>query len=589
MGKLLWCGIVMVLLVSGCGWNGTPTRENTFTPLTSITITAEYSTIAARTSAKLTVIGHFSGYFDKDVTNEAIWVSNAPSVATVTPTNRVKGGDVSGSAQTAELTATVRGIPASIPITVSSATISSITITPETPSIPKGLSQQFKAVGTFLDGTTTTTQDITYDVVWSSSAPGNADFSVVEVGKVLTKLVGTTTIGAEFTDVSGTTLNKSTEMTVIAPVVTAITVSPSNPTVLSIATKQFTATGTYSDGSTADITSQASWSSSNATIATMSGGVASTLVPGTATISASFTSTGGSAVSGNSTLTVTGGSLSSIAVAPATLTLVKNTKTRITATGTFSNGSKRDITGAVAWEPADTGLATVTKSGGNLAWLTTVADTTLAGTTISAKAAGVIGTATLAVNTQLPTLLTLSSATLSLVTQISSQLSATATFPSSPSTQDVTYSDDSANNSNCSWSSNNTSVASVGNDGFTKGRVTGVAAGTAVITADYGGKQNTTTVTVTEAPTLLSVAVSCPSVSVGKQVLCTVMATYSGVAPIDVTRDATAWTVGSENILAVADSINQPGEVIGVSGGSTTLTATFGGKTAPVATITVTP
>lgn len=589
MGKLLWCGIVMALLVSGCGSDGTPTRKNDFTPLTSITITAEYSTIAANTSARLTVTGHFSGYFDQDVTNEATWVSNAPTVATVTSTNRVKGGIVAGNAELAELTATVRGITAKIPITVSPATISSIAIVPPTssvPLVPKGMTQQFAAIGTFSDSTT---QVITFDAAWTSSDSAIATVSDLESSKGLATAVaasGTSTISATFNSGGGgADVIGSAGMTVTAPVVKTITVSPPNPTVLSVATRQFTATGTYSDGTVADITTLVLWSSSNGTLATMSGSMATTLAPGTLTISAAK-----DGAIGNTTLTVTGGSLSSIAVTPATLTMVKNTKTRITATGTFSNGNKRDITGAVVWEPADTGLATVTKSGGNLVWLTTVADTTLVGTTISAKAAGVTpGVATLVVNTQSPTLLTLSSSTLSLVTKTSGQLSATATFASSPLTQDVTYSDDSNNNSNCNWSSSNPSVASVGNDGFTKGRVTGLAAGTAVITADYGGKQSTATVTVTAAPTLLSVAVSCPAVSVGNRVSCTVTATYSGISPIDVTKDATAWTVGSENILAVADSINQPGDVIGVSGGSTTLTASFGSITAPTVTIIVTP
>jgi hypothetical protein len=48
---------------------------------------------------------------------------------------------------------------------------------------------------------------------------------------------------------------------------TSIAVTPANPTVNIGATRQFTATGTYQDNSTANITSQATWNSSNTTVA----------------------------------------------------------------------------------------------------------------------------------------------------------------------------------------------------------------------------------------------------------------------------------------------------------------------------------
>src|SRR5439155_13863899 len=46
------------------------------------------------------------------------------------------------------------------------------------------------------------------------------------------------------------------------PTLTSIAVTPANPTNLTSTTRQFTATGTYSDGSTQDITTQAGWTSS---------------------------------------------------------------------------------------------------------------------------------------------------------------------------------------------------------------------------------------------------------------------------------------------------------------------------------------
>ena len=85
-----------------------------------------------------------------------------------------------------------------------------------------------------------------------------------------------------------------------APTLTSIAVTPANPTIQTGATQQFTATGTYSDNSTRDITAQVTWTSSNTSVATInSAGLATGTGAGSSTISAAQ---GG--VSGNTSLTV---------------------------------------------------------------------------------------------------------------------------------------------------------------------------------------------------------------------------------------------------------------------------------------------
>ena len=85
-----------------------------------------------------------------------------------------------------------------------------------------------------------------------------------------------------------------------APTLSSISVTPANPSIAVGATQQFTATGTYSDGSTKDLTSQVTWASSATAVATInSSGLASGVSAGSTTI----TVTSGS-VSGTTTLTV---------------------------------------------------------------------------------------------------------------------------------------------------------------------------------------------------------------------------------------------------------------------------------------------
>ena len=80
----------------------------------------------------------------------------------------------------------------------------------------------------------------------------------------------------------------------------SISVTPAGQIIQSGSTQQFTATGTYSDGSTQNITSRAAWASSNSGVATVnSAGLATAISPGSATISATLDS-----VTGGANLTV---------------------------------------------------------------------------------------------------------------------------------------------------------------------------------------------------------------------------------------------------------------------------------------------
>jgi hypothetical protein len=82
----------------------------------------------------------------------------------------------------------------------------------------------------------------------------------------------------------------------------SIAVTPVGPSILTGATQQFTATGTYSNGSTQNITSQVTWASSSTTVATINGsGLATGASAGSTTISAALSGTG---VAGSTTLTV---------------------------------------------------------------------------------------------------------------------------------------------------------------------------------------------------------------------------------------------------------------------------------------------
>lgn len=189
---------------------------------------------------------------------------------------------------------------ASLTGTGSTAGLTSIAITPANPSVAAGATQQFIATGTFNTGET---YNLTASVTWSSTSTKVATISnsAGSQGLASALTAGTTTIRAISGKIVGSTLLTVTT----APTLVSIAINPPAPSTTVGTTLQFTATGTYSDGSTQVITTTATWSSSATNVATISNnagtqGLATAVAAGSSTI----TATQGS-ITGSTTLTVT--------------------------------------------------------------------------------------------------------------------------------------------------------------------------------------------------------------------------------------------------------------------------------------------
>jgi probable HAF family extracellular repeat protein len=154
--------------------------------------------------------------------------------------------------------------------------LTGITVTPATPTIPKGAAQRFTATGTYSDGTTA---DLTGSVSWSSS---NSRIATIDSSGLLsTHVRGTTTVTATAGSISGSTL-----ATVGPKKLVSLTITPANPTIPVGATEQFAASGTYTDGSTIDLAGKGYWRSSRLNVATIDlrSGLATAKKKGTLTI-----------------------------------------------------------------------------------------------------------------------------------------------------------------------------------------------------------------------------------------------------------------------------------------------------------------
>ena len=93
-------------------------------------------------------------------------------------------------------------------------------------------------------------------------------------------------------------------LTVTNATIVSIAVTPANANVAAGTQVAYAAKGTFSDSSVVDLTTQVTWSSSVATVATINSvGVANAASPGTTVISAAFTQNG-TTVTGTTNLTV---------------------------------------------------------------------------------------------------------------------------------------------------------------------------------------------------------------------------------------------------------------------------------------------
>ena len=154
----------------------------------------------------------------------------------------------------------------------------SIAVTPASPNVPKGLTQQFKAMGSFSD---TSTADITSSVGWASSVP-----TIATIG-ASTGLAQTVAVGSTMITASSGSVSASSTLSVTAAALESISITP-NPAFAGVGiSMQLNAVGTYSDASTANITGIGSWTSKDLSIATVgqATGLATGVMLGNTTIS----------------------------------------------------------------------------------------------------------------------------------------------------------------------------------------------------------------------------------------------------------------------------------------------------------------
>ena len=267
---------------------------------------------------------------------------------------------------------------------------------------------------------------------------------------------------------------------------------------------------------------------------------------------------------GNATVTVAGcpTPVAAVTVSPAAPTVQVGQTVQLAATPKDANGNP--LSGrVVTWSSNNTAVATVDGNG-------LVTGVTAGSAIVTATSEGQSGTASVTVSSIPVAAVTVSPSPASVQQGATVQLTATPKDANgNPLSGRVV-----------TWSSNNTAVARVNGSGL----VTGVAAGTATITATSEGQSGTSDVTVTPAP-VASVAVTPSPASVQAGQTLQLTATPKDANGNPLSGRVITWASNNTAVATVSGS----GLVSGVTAGSATITATSEGKSGTSGVTVTTP
>src|SRR5436309_1202107 len=532
------------------GQSGTAAVTVSSVPVASVTVSPATANVFAGATTQLSAT--LKDAAGNVLTGRAVaWTSSNTAIATVSAAGLVTGV----AAGSAMITATSEGQSGTASVTVANVPVASVTVSPTAPNMYAGGTVQLTATLNDASGNVLSGRALT----WTT---GNGAVGTVSASGLVTGVaVGAVTITATSEGQAGTAA-----VTVSSVPVASVTVSPATANVFVGATTQLSAVTKDAAGSVLS-GRVISWTSSNTAIATVS---AAGLVTGVAAGSATITATS-EGKSGTASVTVAIVPVASVTVSPTAPNMYVGGTVQLTAT--LKDASGNVLSGrALTWTTGNGAVGTVSASG-------LVTGVAVGAVTITATSEGQAGTAAVTVSSVPVASVTVSPATANVFVGATTQLSAV--------TKDAAGSVLSGRV--ISWTSSNTAIATVSAAGL----VTGVAAGSATITATSEGKSGTASATVTIAPVAsVTVSPTAPNMYVGGTVQLT--ATLKDASGNVLSGRALTWTTGNGAVGTVSAS----GLVTGVAVGAVTITATSEGQagtaavtvsSVPVASVTVSP
>ncbi|MCG9703261.1 Ig-like domain-containing protein, partial [Vibrio natriegens] len=471
---------------------GTATLNVTDAIVTNLQVTPKTETTVKGLSKSFIAIATLSDNRTVDVTNNAAlsWSSSDTSIADIT-TGLATGNGVATGVSLGQVTIKAYGtnngqtFEDTATLEVIEADVVRIEVAPKTETTPIGLTKSFTATAVLSNNDTI---DVTNDAAlsWSSSDTSIATITSNQTsgnGIATGVNIGTVTITAQGS-VNGTAFSDTATLDVTNAIITQLNVTPPTASTPMGLTKQFTAEAILSDGTTSiDVTRDPaiSWSIDDTSIATIdTDGLATGVLVGSVTVTASGTTPEGTDLTGTATLNVTDAIITSLQVTPPSETTPIGLTKGFTATAYLSGGSGTvDVTNdpAISWTTSDTNIATISSSqasGNGIATGVNLGSVTITASGTTPEGTYLDGTATLNVTAAIATGLQITPADETTPVGLTKAFEARALMSDGSSpvvTEDV------------DWSVSDATIASISNTTGNKGVATGLDIGDTTITA----------------------------------------------------------------------------------------------------------
>lgn len=444
------------------------------------------------TSQKFRLYAVYSDGSRIDVSQEAVWTTNKAAIATI-DTDKTERGFIKGLAKGEfTLNAAIEGQVIGRPVKVTLTQVTGIEVTAPSTNVSSGTIQNLKAEATFATGARV---DITQSVEWEVDDTNIAtvDNEVGTKGKFTAGLGGLATVTARIDNVSG-----EVEINVTQDTFVSFAITPNTARIPKGMKKKFNLIGTRANGSTQNVSENAIWTSDNALIATVSNdgelsGTVEAYEEGVIQLSAQY----------GQDITV----ITVNAVGPAVVELeVRADSTSVVcgatspvfykAFGKLSDDSEIEVTQDAVWSVLNTAIATVSNAPGTEGKITTVMEgSTMVQAVYEVPDTGETLESIRALTVNVPTLTGYNIEFPQASIPMGSQIQATAKGVYSctrPGIYILTTS--------VTWSSSNTSVATVSNVNGSKGLITSagsISTNTSItITATKDGISGSATLTV---------------------------------------------------------------------------------------------
>jgi uncharacterized protein YjdB len=262
--------------------------------LTTISVTPANVSLAIGATQQLVVTGTFSSGPTQNVTTTSTYATSAAAVATVSAIGVVTA--VAAGNATITVTDSAKSTTVAVTVLPATATLTSIAVTPASPiNLKVAATQQLTVTGTFSDASQAN------ETSHSTFLSGTTSVAAVTTGGLVTA-AGPGTSVITVTDGTKTT---TVTVNVATPVLQSIASVPTTVSLPAGGTQQLQINGTFDAGGPKDLTSSASFSSNDSTVATVSaGGLVTAVANGNTSIAVSVTPAGGSAVTTSVPVTV---------------------------------------------------------------------------------------------------------------------------------------------------------------------------------------------------------------------------------------------------------------------------------------------